>query len=175
MADFIADFIITQSTSDCTQITITDESNYGANTNTNKDDFTDRFLTLTLADTLTPVVIPFPFLNIVDAVQDTIVFEIEKDSAFSLRLDVEQASPLPDDILFRESVVATTQFIENCKIATLNTLDLTNKKDKQKVLDLASVIIGETAALVRASRGDIVKAQEILDFTYNNCVCLNDC
>jgi len=175
MADFICDFQITQSSSDPSQISITDLSNYGANTNTNKSDFADRFLTLTLADTLTPTVIPFPFLNLVDAVQDVVVFTIEKDSAFSLRLDCSQASPLPDDIIFRESVVATTQFIENCKISTLNTLDLTNKKDKQKVLDLASVIIGETAALVRASRGDIVKAQEILDFTYNNCVCLNDC
>lgn len=168
---FTANYEINQGIQTPTVITITDTSNYGATPNTNKINFTSRNLELTLTDTLTPVVIPFPFDNSNNLIQDIITFTVDRDRAGVVKLVLTNPMPEPDSIFFREATFCLTQFIENCKINKLADLNLQLLKDQKKALSLMVVDIGEQSALVRASKGDIIESQKDLDFTINYCKC----
>jgi len=173
---FTANYSVNQDFQTGVTITVTDTSNYSFNANSTKANCTDRYLILTNIDTLTaPVTLPFPFTNVNDNVQDIITFDIDRDRAMVIELVIVNPLADPDSILFNEAAVCFTQFIENCKLAKLDGLNLQLPKDRKIALDLFVTIIGEQSAIIEASRGDLLEAQKNLDFTINYCQCGCNC
>lgn len=156
---FAANFTVGQS-NDGTILTFTDTSNYGATVTTNKSNFTSRTLYLTFANDLVATTVPFPYTNTNNGIQDIITYTISQDVAFVAKLDLINPSAGGSDILFDESVVVTTEFVEKGIRELIATNDLCNCNSNRIYNDLAIIEIGKISALNRGDRGDVLGAQK---------------
>lgn len=155
---FLVSFTVKQS-SDGKTITLTDTSNYGDGGGYNKSDMISRTLYITRGDTLVEQTIGFPYQNTNNATQDTYVFTIDQDYAYSITM----------------TLVDTNQ-IEYTFTSQLIVTEFTLKKIRELLADqgcgcgcgdgcslVTKIQCGLDAATARACAADISGAQQILE------------
>lgn len=165
---FVTKFTVGQSV-DGEVITITDISNYGDGGSYNKVDMTSRTLYITRGDDLQEQVIPFPFTNTDNSIQDQYQFEQSKDYVYSIRM-----------------VLVDNMSIEYTYVITVITTEYHNQMLREALSSSGSCGCGDDcrlaqkiqcaidAATARACAADIAGAQRLLEyatelFENNNC------
>ena len=159
MATFQASFTVTESI-DGTYLTLTDTSNYGADSTHNKTNFTSRVINVIRGDNINnTTTYNFPYTNSNNTIQDTYQINKDSDYAYSITLVLTESIGTQDTA---NNPVLGTQFTNLGIIQLLSILFSTGLNDttiRDSVLWGYSLI---QSAIQRASVGDISGANDII-------------
>jgi hypothetical protein len=164
MATFAASFTVSQSI-DGKTLTITDTSNYGADSSHNKTNFLNRQLIVIRGDNVNAsTTYPWPYTNTDNSIQDTMTIGVDGDYAYSMTLQLTYED---SSLITATNPVLTSQFVTLNKIAMLALVQPCDCNDSSLIEAIGRVAASVDASIQRASTGDISGAEQLIQFAYD--------
>lgn len=155
---FVVKFTVTQSV-DGDVISVTDITNYGDGGSFNKVDMSSRTLYITRGDSLQEQVIPFPFTNTTNSIQDVYQFSQDKDYAYSIKMILVDNNAIEYEYVL---TVITTEYHNQQLRELLSDVDGCGCHSDCRLIQKIQCALD--AATARACAADIAGAQRLLDY-----------